>query len=106
MTALSLSPSLDMLATTHTDRRGIYLWSNQAVFGNPADFATHSEEVVDLALPTVSSGQDGKEQEEHEASSSGEEVGGGGTRGKGSRTGLGRRSRTGRSRSSTGSRTG
>ena len=29
MTALSLSPALDLLATTHSDRRGIYLWANQ-----------------------------------------------------------------------------
>ncbi len=77
VTAVSLSPSLDMLATTHTDRRGIYLWSNQAVFGNPADFVTHSEEVVDLSLPTVGSGQDGEDQDEQGASSSGDEVGGG-----------------------------
>ena len=29
VTALSLSPALDLLATTHSDRRGIYLWANQ-----------------------------------------------------------------------------
>lgn len=29
VTSLSLSPSLDLLATTHTNRRGVYLWANQ-----------------------------------------------------------------------------
>ena len=55
VTALSLSPSLDMLATCHTNRKGVYLWANQAVFGNPADFS-HSDKVVDVALPTISTG--------------------------------------------------
>jgi hypothetical protein len=43
VTGLSLSPALDLLATTHTDRRGIYLWSNQAVFGSAADVPSHSD---------------------------------------------------------------
>ena len=29
VTALSLSPALDLLTTTHSDRRGLYLWANQ-----------------------------------------------------------------------------
>ncbi len=29
VTSLSLSPALDLLATTHVNRRGIYMWSNQ-----------------------------------------------------------------------------
>ena len=29
VTSLSLSPAMDMLATAHVNRRGIYLWSNQ-----------------------------------------------------------------------------
>eukprot|EP00798_Chlamydomonas_sp_ICE-L_P015273 gene15273-21355_t len=41
ITSLSLSPALDMLV----------------VFGNPADYARHSEEEVDLCLPTVGSGR-------------------------------------------------
>lgn len=33
VTALSLSPSMEMLATAHASARGIYLWSNQLLFG-------------------------------------------------------------------------
>ena len=31
--SLSLSPAMEMLATAHVNRRGIYLWANQLVFG-------------------------------------------------------------------------
>jgi U3 small nucleolar RNA-associated protein 21 len=44
VTALSLSPSLDLLATCHADLRGIYLWSNQMMFGDPSQLAP-SEQV-------------------------------------------------------------
>ncbi|PNH10160.1 WD repeat domain-containing protein [Tetrabaena socialis] len=59
VTSLSLSPSLDLLATSHVNRRGIYLWSNQAVFGPPAAIP-HSEAPVPLVramLPTISDGR-------------------------------------------------
>ncbi|GAX75096.1 hypothetical protein CEUSTIGMA_g2540.t1 [Chlamydomonas eustigma] len=66
VTALSLSPALDLLATTHSDRRGLYLWANQAVFGNPADIFP-SEEVVNVGMPalstSVSSAQDSEAEE-------------------------------------------
>ncbi|GIL66695.1 hypothetical protein Vafri_20180 [Volvox africanus] len=60
VTSLSLSPSLDLLATTHVNRRGIYLWSNQALFGDPAAI-THSTSAVSvttrITLPTISDGR-------------------------------------------------
>jgi len=31
--SLSLSPAMEMLATAHVNRRGVYLWANQLVFG-------------------------------------------------------------------------
>lgn len=37
VTALTLSPDLGMLATAHASSRGIYLWSNQLLFGGAAD---------------------------------------------------------------------
>jgi U3 small nucleolar RNA-associated protein 21 len=43
---------MDLLATTHSDRKGVYLWANQAVFGNPADILP-SDEVISLGLPRV-----------------------------------------------------
>lgn len=51
ITSLSLSPCLDMLATTHINRRGIYLWSNQAVFSDPSHFV-HSSKPLDVTLPS------------------------------------------------------
>ena len=46
---------MDMLATTHVNRRGIYLWSNTAIYGN----STHvrpSELHIDARLPALASG--------------------------------------------------
>ncbi|GLI63849.1 hypothetical protein VaNZ11_006952 [Volvox africanus] len=59
VTSLSLSPSLDLLATTHVNRRGIYLWSNQALFGDPAAIphSTLAVPVARIALPTISDGR-------------------------------------------------
>lgn len=37
VTALTLSPAMDMLATAHASARGIYLWSNQLLFGGASD---------------------------------------------------------------------
>ena len=33
ITALDLSPNMELLATAHVNKRGIYLWSNQLLFG-------------------------------------------------------------------------
>ena len=55
VTALSLSPVMDMLATTHVNRRGIYLWSNAAIYGSGADVRP-SELPVDARLPALASG--------------------------------------------------
>ena len=55
VTALSLSPTMDMLATTHVNRRGIYMWSNAAVYGSGADIRP-SELPVDARLPALASG--------------------------------------------------
>ncbi|GIL87705.1 hypothetical protein Vretifemale_15746 [Volvox reticuliferus] len=78
VTSLSLSPSLDLLATTHVNRRGIYLWSNQALFGDPAAIP-HSTAVVPvarIALPTISDGRNTRERctAEDGDDSEGEEV--------------------------------
>ncbi|PRQ36966.1 putative transcription factor WD40-like family [Rosa chinensis] len=32
VTALSLSPNMDILATSHVDQNGVYLWVNQSMF--------------------------------------------------------------------------
>ena len=53
VTSLSLSPGMEMLATTHTGLRGIYLWSNRQAFGG-GDDVVHSDAVVRAQLPTIS----------------------------------------------------
>lgn len=55
VTALSLSPSMDMLATMHVNRRGIYLWSNTAIYGNGADIRPSNTPVC-ARLPALSAG--------------------------------------------------
>ncbi|MEW5318032.1 MAG: hypothetical protein WDW38_009286 [Sanguina aurantia] len=66
VTSLSLSPSQDMLATTHINRRGIYLWSNQAIFGDARAIASCSDgRVIRCALPSVSTGNDDDSSHQH-----------------------------------------
>ncbi|GAB2278180.1 hypothetical protein Dimus_012874 [Dionaea muscipula] len=56
ITALSLSPNMDVLATTHVDQNGVYLWVNQAMFSSGTSVAFGSgKEVVHVNLPSVSS---------------------------------------------------
>lgn len=62
VTSLSLSPSMDMMATTHANRRGIYLWSNQLIFGNGANIRP-SKEPVRLRLPELRSGAADRDEE-------------------------------------------
>lgn len=52
VTSLSLGPSQDLLATAHVGKRGIYLWSNQMLFGSGADIVP-SEEPVRARLPAI-----------------------------------------------------
>ena len=53
MTSLSLSPGMEMLATTHTGLCGIYLWSSRQAFGG-GNGVVHSDAVVRAQLPTIS----------------------------------------------------
>lgn len=57
ITALSLSPNMDVLATTHVDQNGVYLWVNQAMFSgvSSVDSYASGKEVVAVNLPSVSS---------------------------------------------------
>ncbi|GAV59734.1 WD40 domain-containing protein/Utp21 domain-containing protein [Cephalotus follicularis] len=57
VTALSLSPNMDVLATTHVDQNGVYLWVNQSMFSGAANVDSYAsgKEVVSVKLPSVSS---------------------------------------------------
>ncbi|XP_010541959.1 PREDICTED: U3 small nucleolar RNA-associated protein 21 homolog [Tarenaya hassleriana] len=56
ITALSLSPNMDILATTHADQNGVYLWVNRSMFsGAPnVDSYASGKDVVKVKLPSVS----------------------------------------------------
>ncbi|KAK4273647.1 hypothetical protein QN277_016997 [Acacia crassicarpa] len=60
ITALSLSPNMDMLATTHADKNGVYLWVNQAMFSSAPDVDSFvsGRHVVSIKLPCISSTND------------------------------------------------
>ncbi|BBN05516.1 U3 small nucleolar RNA-associated protein 21 [Marchantia polymorpha subsp. ruderalis] len=56
VTALSLSPNMDMLATAHVNRNGIYLWSNRLIYsGSDVELRGSGNSVVHTPMPTVSS---------------------------------------------------
>ncbi|GFP84289.1 U3 small nucleolar RNA-associated protein 21 homolog [Phtheirospermum japonicum] len=57
VTALSLSPNMDILATTHVDQNGVYLWVNQTMFSAPSkgDSYGSGKGIVNVNLPSVSS---------------------------------------------------
>lgn len=70
--AFSLAPNDQMLATCHVGRRGIYLWANQKVFGNPAAILP-STTPVDCRLPDAGCGLSGKALRVHDDSDSEDE---------------------------------
>uniref|UniRef100_A0A7N1A9E4 WDR36/Utp21 C-terminal domain-containing protein n=1 Tax=Kalanchoe fedtschenkoi TaxID=63787 RepID=A0A7N1A9E4_KALFE len=57
ITALSMSPNMDVLATTHVDQNGIYLWVNQAMFSGSSsvDSFANGQEIASVKLPSISS---------------------------------------------------
>ncbi|MCO5584789.1 hypothetical protein L7F22_038721 [Adiantum nelumboides] len=63
VTSLSLSPSMDMLATTHVGHNGIYLWGNRFIYTGMINYENtgSGKRVVDMSLPTLSSLHKGTE---------------------------------------------
>ncbi|WCJ34926.1 transducin family protein / WD-40 repeat family protein [Euphorbia peplus] len=57
ITALSLSPNLDVLATTHVDQNGVYLWVNQSMFSGASTIDSYAsgKQIVKVKLPSISS---------------------------------------------------
>jgi hypothetical protein len=53
VTSLSLSVTQDLLATSHINKRGVFLWSNQLMFGDPSAVATYTETPVPVHLPSI-----------------------------------------------------
>ncbi|GJN38938.1 hypothetical protein PR202_gb28020 [Eleusine coracana subsp. coracana] len=72
ITSLSMSPNMDVLATTHVDQNGVYLWVNQALFSasmNVDNYAS-GKHVRNVRLPTVSSTEISEEEQVHNSGDS------------------------------------
>ena len=54
ITSLSLSPAMDVLVTTHVERRGIYAWANELIFG-ALESITASNKPIPAKMPVSSS---------------------------------------------------
>ncbi|XP_027106936.1 U3 small nucleolar RNA-associated protein 21 homolog isoform X2 [Coffea arabica] len=69
ITALSLSPNMDVLATTHVDQNGVYLWVNQAMFSGSANFESYGSgnEVLSVKLPSVAPAEGSPENDSEKA---------------------------------------
>ncbi|XP_038987551.1 WD repeat-containing protein 36 [Phoenix dactylifera] len=70
ITAVSLSPSVDIMATSHVDQNGVYLWVNQAMFSGSSniDFYGSGKEVRKVQMPSASSKEVSEEDESIHAS--------------------------------------
>ncbi|XP_056159950.1 U3 small nucleolar RNA-associated protein 21 homolog [Syzygium oleosum] len=68
ITVLSLSPNMDILAITHVDQNGVYLWVNQSMFSGSSDINLYAsgKEVVTVKLPSVSSVEGSQVEESNE----------------------------------------
>lgn len=71
ITALTLSPNMDVLATAHVDQNGVYLWVNQAMFSGSTDIESYGSgnDVLSVKLPSVASAK-GSHENNYEKTSS------------------------------------
>lgn len=53
ITSLSLSPAMDILVTTHVEKRGLYTWANGLIFGT-TDAIEASETPISIKIPDMS----------------------------------------------------
>ncbi|XP_010681761.2 U3 small nucleolar RNA-associated protein 21 homolog [Beta vulgaris subsp. vulgaris] len=62
ITALSLSPNMDVLATTHVDQNGVYLWVNQAMFTGSSSIDSYAsgKDILHVKLPSISAAEGNK----------------------------------------------
>lgn len=74
ITALSLSPNMDVLATTHVDQNGVYLWVNQAMFTGSSSIDSYAsgKDILHVKLPSISAaeGNQGTDVEEGDTKNS------------------------------------
>ena len=55
VTSFSLSPNQEILATTHPDNKGIYLWANSCIYSGAVDIVP-SEKIIDARFPSITTG--------------------------------------------------
>ncbi|CAD6336090.1 unnamed protein product [Miscanthus lutarioriparius] len=65
ITSISMSPNMDVLATTHVDQNGVYLWVNQSLFSASTNTENYGsgKHVRNVRLPTVSSAERSEEEQ-------------------------------------------
>ncbi|ONK70376.1 uncharacterized protein A4U43_C05F33080 [Asparagus officinalis] len=70
ITAVSLSPAMDILATSHVDQNGVYLWVNQTMFSGSSNVESYASgnKVRGTHLPSISSKEKAEEQDSVDAS--------------------------------------
>ena len=56
ITSFSLAPDMGLLATAHTQRRGVYLWANQTIFGSGDNAPKLTGETADARMPALTAG--------------------------------------------------
>ncbi|KAM1301943.1 hypothetical protein ACFX2H_012918 [Malus domestica] len=66
ITALSLSPNMDVLATAHVDQNGVYLWVNQSMFCGASKVDSYAKEVRSVKLPSISSTKGSQDEDSDE----------------------------------------
>ncbi|KAK3221191.1 hypothetical protein Dsin_008216 [Dipteronia sinensis] len=68
ITALSLSPNMDVLATTHVDQNGVYLWVNKCMFSGASNINSYAsgKEILSVKLPSISSVEGSEERYSNE----------------------------------------
>jgi U3 small nucleolar RNA-associated protein 21 len=72
ITSLSMSPNMDVLATTHVDQNGVYLWVNQFLFSTSTNIENYAsgKHVRNVCLPAVSSVERSEEEQAHDSGDS------------------------------------
>ncbi|WMV10760.1 hypothetical protein MTR67_004155 [Solanum verrucosum] len=50
---------MDILATSHVDQNGVYLWVNQAMFSGAANFTSYGSG-KEIVMPSAASEKDGE----------------------------------------------
>ncbi|KAG2607487.1 hypothetical protein PVAP13_4NG249500 [Panicum virgatum] len=72
ITSLSMSPNMDVLATTHVDQNGVYLWVNQSLFSTSTNIENYAsgKQVRNVCLPAVSSAERSEEEQARDSGDS------------------------------------